>query len=264
VGTAESVRILAGSPFWAQAEVLRILRGAGWNEPIPFGEEEAPAEAEPSSLDPLFDSPGSRNLRELDFSGYGLRDAGVARLCAAAWAGTLTYLDLSRNYLTDEALRELARSGRFKSLRTLHLNFNSVYHQPGAGAHESITDAGLRVLAECPDLTNLRVLTLSGTRITAAGVDAVLNAPHWRLTGLHLAECQLRPAVIEVLASSPRTARLEVLDLSSNDEIGGGDLTHLAESEYLSPLTELDVRGIAGGESVRGELRRRLGRRLSE
>jgi hypothetical protein len=69
--------------------------------------------------------------------------------------------------------------------------------------------------------------------------------------------------VLDVFASSPRTARLEVLDLSGNDEIRGGSLRALAESEYLSPQTELDIRGIEGGEKARAELRRRLGSRLS-
>ena len=147
----------------------------------------------------------------------------------------------------------------------MHLNFNSVYHQEGAEQHESITDAGLRALADCPDLANLRVLSVSGTRITAAGVDAVLNSPHWRLTGLMLAQCQLRPDVVGVLASSPRLARLEVLDLSGNDEIDLDDLGPLAESEYLSPQTELDIRGIGGRRpSALYPFRLRLGRRLSE
>ena len=97
------------------------------------------------------------------------------------------------------------------------------------------------------------------------GVDAVLNSPHWRLTGLMLAQCQLRPDVARVLASSPRLARLEVLDLSENDELDVDDLAPLAESEYLSSQTELDIRGIGGRRpSSLYPFRMRLGRRLSE
>jgi uncharacterized protein (TIGR02996 family) len=247
-GSAMSnLRALAASQFWARAEVLRMQHGT-----IPE-----------MSLDPLFKSDGSPALRVFDVGGNYLRDEGVAGLCDAPWAGALAYLDLSQNYLTDEALRALARSGRFRNLRTLHLNFNSVYHQDGAEPDESVTDAGLRALADCPGLAKLRILSVSGTRITSAGVEAVLNGPHWRLTGLNLAQCQLRPGVVGVLASSPRLARLEVLDLSLNDEIGIDDLAPLAESEYLSPQTELNIRGIHGRGKVRAALRERLGCRLS-
>ncbi len=261
--TAANVRELATSRFWAQAEELRMQQAMGANEV--FDEAEAPQEAVAPTLDPLFAATGSSNLRVLDLAGNGLRDAGVTRLCSAAWAGSLAYLDLSQNYLSDEALRTIASSGRFKNLRTLHLNFNSVYHQQGADQNESITDAGLRALADCADLANLRVLSVNGTRITAAGVDAVLNSPHWRLTGLMLAQCQLRPDVARVLASSPRLARLEVLDLSDNDELDMDDLAPLADSEYLSSQTELNIRGIGGRRpSALYPFRLRLGRRLSE
>jgi uncharacterized protein (TIGR02996 family) len=268
--SAENVRALAESPFWAQAEELRAP-----HEPVPVpdydefgedGEPVAPEEpAEEFSLDPLFASAGSKQLRVLDVAGCAVRDAGVAKLCGAAWAESLTYLDLSQNYLSDEALRTIAKSGRFKRLHTLHLNFNSPYHQQDAAATDAITDTGLRVLADCPDLTNLRVLSLSGIRLTATSLDAVLNSPHWKLSGLRLSQCQLRPNVVEILASSPRLSRLEVLDLSGNDEIDTDDLEPLTESEYLSPQTELDIRGLdAGDAAIRTALRERLGRRLSE
>ncbi len=275
----ENADELASSPFWAQAEDLRIQSGpagpGGYGDEIPLDEFDDPDVPEPAtgtaadpadvSLDTLFASAGSKHLRRLDIAGCALRDAGVAKLCAAAWAESLTYLDLSSNYLSDEALRTIAKSGRLKKLHTLHLNFNSPYHQAGAAATDAITDAGLRVLADCPDLANLRVLSLSGIRLTATGLDAVLNSPHWRLSGLQLSRCQLRPNVVDVLALSPRLSRLEVLDLSGNDELDTDDLTPLAESEYLSPQTELDIRGLdAGDGTVRTALRERLGRRLSE
>lgn len=244
-----NIRALAASRFWTQAEELRMQQGS-----IPE-----------ASLEPLFKTPGPPNMRILDVAGNWVRNEGVAQLCQAPWVGSLAYLDLSQNYLSDEALRSIAKSGRFENLHTLHLNFNSPYHQEGAEPDESITDAGLRVLAECPDLANLRILSVSGTRITAAGVDAVLNSPHWRLAGLTLSQCQLRPSVVEVLAASARLSQLEILDLSLNDEIDTDDLEPLAESEYLSPQTELNIRGIYGeNPTIRSALRQRLGCRLSE
>jgi uncharacterized protein (TIGR02996 family) len=238
---------LAASPFWAQAEELRMQNGT-----IPE-----------ASLDPLFNSTGPKALRVLDVGENYVRTAGVARLCAATWSHSLTYLDLSRNYLTDDALRMIARCDKFAHLRTLHLNYNSPYHLEGAEHTEAVTDAGLRALADSPHLRNLRVLSISGTRITASGIEAVLNSPHFRLTGLSVANCQLRRDSIEVIAASPRTARLEVLDLSGNDEFGSGELRALAESEYLSPMTELDVRGTSAGDtSAYDALRERVGCRL--
>ncbi|HEY1191794.1 MAG TPA: TIGR02996 domain-containing protein [Gemmata sp.] len=262
----ESVQALAGSKFWSQAEELRIPAGVQWNNDgyDDEGADAPPAPAAPVALDALFAAAGSSHLRVLDIMGNAIRDAGVARLCAAPWAGALAYLDLSQNYLTDEALRLLARCGKFKNLHTLHLNSNSVYQQDGAAPHESVTDAGLRALADSPDLANLRVLSLSGTRITAAGVEAVLHSPHWKLSGLRLSQCQLRRDVVEVLAAAPQLARLQVLDLGQNDDITIDHLRPLAESEYLSPQTELDIRGIyAAGSAVRAALAARLGRRLS-
>jgi uncharacterized protein (TIGR02996 family) len=243
-----NIQALAGSRFWQQAEELRMQEGS-----IPE-----------TSLDPLFAAAGPTGLRTLDVARNWIRDGGVAQLCNAPWAESLTYLDLSQNYLSDEALRTIARSGRFKNLRTLHLNFNSPHHLEGAERHEAVTDAGLRALADCPNLANLRVLSVSGTRITNAGVEAVLNSPHWRLTGLSLAHCQLRPSVIEVLVDSPRLSRLEILDLSGNEDVDMSDLEPLAESEYLSPLTELNVRGLyTENPAIAIALRERLGRRLS-
>lgn len=242
-----NVQALAASPFWANAEELRMNQGS-----IPE-----------TSLDPLFAGHGPTALRTLDVGQNWVRDGGVKQLCDAPWASSLTYLDLSQNYLSDEALRTIARSGRFKNLRRLHLNFNSVYHQEGAAVGESITDAGLQALAACPDLANLRVLSLNGLRITAAGVDVILNGPHWRLSGLQLMNCQLRPNALEVLTASPRLSRLEVLTLGGN-EIDLDGLQPLAESEYLSPLTELDVRGMYGSNrKVLDALGARLGCRLS-
>ncbi|MFM8272218.1 MAG: hypothetical protein ACKODX_07760, partial [Gemmata sp.] len=125
-------------------------------------------------------------------------------------------------------------------------------------------DGGLRALAECPDLANLRVLSISGARITAAGLEAVLYSPHWKLSGLSVAHCGLRRAAAGVLAAAPGLSRLQVLDLSGNDDIGLSGLTPLAESEHLSPQTELNVRGVGDDSSaVRQAFEARLGRRFS-
>ncbi|MCI0703042.1 MAG: hypothetical protein L0241_18340, partial [Planctomycetia bacterium] len=261
--TPANIRALASSRFWSQAEELRMQHGTYWTGDFEDGEE-MPAGTTGASLDPLFAAPGPSNLRVLDVSGHALRDAGVAQLCEARWAGSLAYLDLSRNLLSDDALRTMVKSGRFKNLHTLHLDYNSPHYQQGAESHESITSAGLRALAECPDFANLRVLSVSGLHITAAGADTILSSLHWRLSGLRLENCQLDDDALRVLANSTALSRLEVLTLSNNNEVSSNGLMPLAESGNLSPCTELDVSGIYLSDKTRGELRARLGRRLSE
>jgi uncharacterized protein (TIGR02996 family) len=261
-GSTVNVSGLVNSPFWAQAEELHMQHATAWGAEDEFAEEPAPA-PEDFSLDPLFTSTGSRQLRVLDIAGCSIRDAGMTQLCGAAWAESLVYLNVAQNYLSDDALRTIAKSGRFKKLRILHLSYNSPYHQPDASAADTITEAGLRALADCPDLANLRVLVLSGMQIKAASVEAILNSPHWKLSELHLSRCQLSPNVMAVLASAPQLSRLTLLDVSHNDEIDTDALEPLAESEYLSPQTTLDIRGLyAGDASIRTALRERLGRRL--
>ena len=244
-----NVRALAGSRFWRQAEDLWLHNGT------------IPARA----LDPLWEQPdGPAALRSLDLSDNYLYDAGVAELAAAEWSGSLGWLALTRNYLTDDAARTIAGSGRFAHLRTLHLSYNHPNWQENADLDAAITEAGVRAMAESPALASLRLLVLNGTALGPAGVEAVLNGPHWRLAGLGLASADLLPAAAGVLADSPRLARLSYLDLSGNLFLGEDVLLPLAESPYLCPLLELDIRGVPASDRVRAALLERLGRRLSE
>jgi hypothetical protein len=244
-----NIRALAASRYWTQAEQLRMRSGT-----IPE-----------NSLGPLFTASGSSELRILDVSGNYFRAAGVRGLCSARWADSLTWLGLSRNYLTDDALRDIASCPRFSRLRTLHLAYNNNHDQDGADSDDRITDVGIRALAESPHLANLRLLSLSGTNVSVAGVEAILNSPHMRLTGLGLAECRITDEMIRVLANSPALARLEWLDVGGYQDPAVGDrLLPLAESRYLSPLCELNIRGQWFDDNTRAAFRERLGRRLSE
>ena len=107
----------------------------------------------------------------------------------------------------------------------------------------------------------MRVLTADGAEVTAAALDALLNPP--RLTGLGLSGCRLSAAAVRVLAGLPGLARLEWLDLSRNPNLRGDALLPLAESGFLSPRCELDVRGCGADDETRAVLADRLGRRLS-
>jgi len=244
-----NIRALAGSRFWTQAEELRMQAGT-----IPE-----------NALDPLFASAGSPHLRVLDASENFFRDAGVAGLCGARWADSLTWLGLTRNYLTDAALATLAACPRLTRLRTLHLAYNNNHDQEGAGRGDRITDRGARALAESQHLANLRLLALSGTDVTTAGLDAILNGASWQLSGLGLDGCDLNASAIRVLAESPALARLNWLDLGGHyNGIDANSLLPLAESEHLSPMCELNLRGTGIDAETLTIFRDRLGRRLSE
>ncbi|HEX4612138.1 MAG TPA: TIGR02996 domain-containing protein [Urbifossiella sp.] len=243
---ANVVRALLGSPFWRQATTLRLTDGT-----VPT-----------RLIEPLFAADGPAALRTLDLSNNYLYDAGIADLCNASWTGSLAWLGLGRNYLTDDAAERIARSGRFRHLRTLHLSYNHPRWHEEEDFAGQVTDRGAVALAASPGLAALRILTLTGVNLTAAGVDALINGPFWRLAGLGLGDCNLTAAAVKVLAASPRLARLSFLDLSRNRALRDEDLRPLAESPYLSPLLELDIHGTGASDGVREELRRRLGRRL--
>jgi uncharacterized protein (TIGR02996 family) len=240
-----NMEVLAGSPFWAQADHLRAHSGT-----IPA-----------STFEPLAHSQGPPTLRLLDLADNYLRTSGVRLLCESPWVGSLTWLALSANYLDDESCRVLARSGRFTHLRTLHLAHNNTRLDRGEG--EQITDAGATELANEPSLANLRLLSLSNTGVTHRGVNAVLNGLYWRLFGLGLAGNDLSPEVVRILAGSPRLARFVWLDLADNPRLRGRALLPLAESPYLSRLCELDCGGIDLADDVRTAFRERLGPRFS-
>ena len=130
-------------------------------------------------------------------------------------------------------------------------------------ARQTLNRVRLMALAESASLSHLRVLSVNGSTLTHAGVDAVLHGQHWRLSGLAFDGCNLGPEAVRVLATSPRLSRLTWLDLSNNPQLGGEALMPLAESPYLCRLTELDLRGVYPDDAVRDALRQRLGRRLS-
>ena len=237
---------VANSRFWTQATELRAHGGT-----IPA-----------STLEPICLVQGPPSLRVLDLDDNYLRTEGVRMLCEAPWADGLTWLSLSRNYLDDVSLQVLAQSGRFPHLNTLHLSHNNLDLDETEG--EAITHMGVRSLVESASLAKLRILTLANTGIAARSVEAILNEAPWRLSGLGIASCALRADTARMIATSPRLARLNWLDLSNNRLLGGDALLPLAESPYLSRLCELDIGGISVSDKVRNVLRERLGPRLSD
>ena len=240
----KNMEVLAGSGFWPQARELRFNHGT------------VPAH----TFEPLCQAKGPPTLRLLDLSNNFLRTEGVRMLCESSWADSLTYLSLTHNYLDDESVELLAKSGRFPELRTLHLAYNNVWEPD----RHVITDRGVSTLAAAPALARLRLLTLTYTAITDVGLDAALNGPHWRLSGLGVGRCDLGPSAVSLLSGSPRLARLNYLDLSGNVRLAGSVLRPLADSPYLSRLCELHISGTRANAATRQALRERLGPRLIE
>ena len=241
-----NVERLAETPFWHRAEELSVHRGT-----VPV-----------VAFEPLARHPGPPALRSLDLGDNFLGAEGARLLSEAAWAGPLTWLNLASNYLDDEAVRHLAAPGAFPHLRTLHLGYNN--RELTGNESAEVTDDALRHLTDCPTLSRLRVLTLTGNPVTDAGVGLLMNAPHFTLSGLGLGSLDLTPAAARTLAASPRLVRLNWLDLSDNARLHSDALLPLAESPYLSPLCDLDVTRTGASDAVRELLRARLGRRLAE
>jgi uncharacterized protein (TIGR02996 family) len=228
------VEAVAESPFWQNAVAFET-------QDVPFPEP---------SFGVLCQSGGPVGLKTLDLMGAGI-GRGLRHLAAAPFADALTHLGLGRCGLDDNDLALFTGSGRGTRLRFLDLRAQA---RTGEGG---LTDAGVLRLAASPALARLRSLNLVGSRLTARGVDALLNGGPWRLAELKLSQCGLTPEALAVLAASPALARLRALDLSFNRELEGDALLPLAESPYLSPLC--DLIGGQVGTRTREALKARLG-----
>ena len=238
-----NLEAVANSQFWSQAERFSASQGT----------------IQASTLEPLTKS-GSLNLRHLDLGGNYLRTDGVRYLSEAPWADSLTYLSLWNNYLDDESCEVLAKSGRFKNLRSLQLTGNNVRQQDSD--REQITHRGIIAMCKSPALANLRMLALGHMDIGDAAVEAIFQAP-FTLAALHLNRTNISKRSIRTMLLSPKLARLNTLDLADNSNLGGMVLMPLAESPYLSPLCELDVSGIQIDMRVAEAFEERLGRRFT-
>ncbi len=240
--TRRGMETLANSEFWYRASKFRALCRT----------------ISPSELVPLCQASDQSPIKLLDLGYNSLRTEGVSMICEAGWADSLTWLGLTQNYLDDDSLKVIGDSARFQKLRTLHIGQHKHFHDGNL-----ITDSGVHSLANSPGLAKLRILTLDNAILNQAGVESLVNSPHWKLSGLGLKSCELAADSICILARSSRLARITWLDLSEN-ELAGDALLPLAESPYLSRLCELDISRCGASDRVREILRGRLGPRLSD
>lgn len=110
----------------------------------------------------------------LDFRACGLGPDGGAALAACPELARVVSLDLRENYIGDAGVLALCASGRLESVRTLRL------------ARNQVGDAGAVALAAA-DLPKLRVLDVSGNRLTRRGIDALKAAAQARGVALDAA-----------------------------------------------------------------------------
>jgi hypothetical protein len=156
-----------------------------------------------------------------------------------------------------------------------------------------LSEPGVRALASCPRWTGLRSLRvvapnapeaglvlllrwleglpLRSLRLHALGalheatVRALTDSGRWgRLRELSLTGGMTSAGAIAGLAGWPGLGRLDRLQLNPLHGVSGYHLRALAESAHLSPLTRMDLRGLALAQVLRDAFRERLGKRYVE
>jgi uncharacterized protein (TIGR02996 family) len=105
----------------------------------------------------------------------------IERLLASPRLGRVTWLDLSENELTADGVRRLLDGlGALPRLTTLRLDGTATNTPQGPSGWPNIGPAGVRLLAGHPAVAQLERLDVSGNRIDAAAVRALVESPHLR------------------------------------------------------------------------------------
>ena len=111
-----------------------------------------------------------------------------------------------------------------------------------------IDDLTLRVggsrvkkLAACPQLGQIRALTLKKLRLEDGGMEILAASPHLsQIRALALQNAGLTDFGMEIVASCPDLSNLDTLDLYSN-RIGPRGVQSLADSPFIRRLRSLDL-----------------------
>jgi len=103
--------------------------------------------------------------------------------------------------------------------------------------------AGARVLAESPNIANLKSLSLAGHSLGQPGVQALAGSRYLKnLESLDLTDNNLAGSAVPILASSPNLPRLRRLVLANN-RLTDSDARSLAQAPHFPELRELDLSG---------------------
>jgi hypothetical protein len=209
-------------------------------------------------------------LRSLNLRNNHLGDAGLRMLAAAPLVGQFRTLILPGNDVTDAGVLDLASSPHSANLEILDLSDSSALGDPTAQAiatspslrrlrhlnldmprNRRMRDAGIRALAESPNLSGVTTLGLAGCGVGAEGLEALAAASFLeRLTSLSLAHNEQTPvSAWSRFFRCNRFPRLRQLDLSgcAIDERGA---KALAAASSLAGLRELLLRGSCGARGV--------------
>lgn len=140
----------------------------------------------------------------------------------------LQQLELAATQLGDAGLQVLFPSPIWDALETLVLDYNQ------------ITNQGVRHLARCPNLGQLRHLSLKGNTLTGSLSALVHSAYIDKLEVLSLRWCGLILSDIHDLAFSENMSMLRHLILEDGS-IGPHGAKYVAQSPYLRKLLRLEM-----------------------
>ncbi len=179
--------------------------------------------------DDLARAPHLARVRELDFAGADLGNAGVAAFAASPHLGRLRALELGFTGAGDGGVHALAR-GSFARLRSL-----------GLGGNQAVTAGGIVGLTAAVWFGRVRSLDVSDNLLDR---DAVVRLAGSKLRTLNIAANPLRDAGVVALVRSPLYARLvaasPVLDLR-RVQLGAPGAEALAEAAPSAGLESLDL-----------------------
>jgi uncharacterized protein (TIGR02996 family) len=139
----------------------------------------------------------------------------------------VTHLNLSHNPIRGGGAQALASSPHLRKLTSLRL------HDCEIGVHASAT-----LVSSLPRLTTL---DLRRDRLGDGGVRALTAVPQRHLRELYLGMNNLTASAIQALVEWPGLARLTLLHLYGNEDIGDQGMAELFRSERIAELQYLDL-----------------------
>ena len=169
------------------------------------------------------------HLEVLALSGVRLGVRGARALAAVSNLQNLRRLSLAGCEVKAKGAAALASSSHLVNVRELALDRNK------------LNDDGVVSIARSAMLTNLNTLTLSNNNITDKGCAAFAQTNAEQISWLDLSNNKIGSAGVSAIAGAQQFANLEVLDLALNKNISGSAATAIANSPYMSRLTELNL-----------------------
>ena len=206
----------------------------------------------------------------LDFCFAGKEmDRAIKAFGKANWAKNLLWLDLSGNMLKDEAMKHIVSTPLIEGLKGLRIGKSEGGNNLKDGAAEQLANcknaksllfldlqecdfsaAGVSLLLDSKNLSNVRVLNLGGLGLSAKVrdvpfdiVEPLVAAKSWgNIRALILPWNELSASSAEKLAQCPHLAQLEYLDLSWN-KLKEDGVRAILNSPYIETIDHFDLNG---------------------